>query len=296
MPLTDVTNTPLPKLPRRAADSHKGTFGHAIAVGGSRGMSGAISLAGLATLRSGAGLVTLAVPRAIQDVVAGFNPSYMTHGLTFANEDDANEHMVEAAADEVLALAENMTTLALGPGLGRTAGVTDFVARLYREVKQPMVVDADALFALAARKELLTQAAGPRILTPHPGEFARLTGRTAGNDDQARSLAAGELASASGRADLIVVLKGHHTIITDGTRYSRNQTGNPGMATGGAGDVLTGVITALLCQGLTPFDAARLGVHIHGLAGDLAAEKLGQVSLIASDLVDYLPAAFQAIA
>ena len=110
-------------------------------------MSGSISLTGLATLRSGAGLVTLVVPRAIQDVVAGFNPSYMTHGLA-----DASEHMVEAAADEVLALAENMTAIALGPGLGRTAGVTDFVARLYREVKQPMVVDADALFALAERK------------------------------------------------------------------------------------------------------------------------------------------------
>ena len=294
MPLTDVTNTPLPKLAPRAADSHKGTFGHALLVGGSRGMSGAISLAGLATLRSGAGLVTLAVPRAIQDVVAGFNPSYMTHGLTFANEDNASEHLVAAAADEVLALAENMTALALGPGLGRTAGVADFVARLYREIKQPMVVDADALFALAERKELLTQAAGPRILTPHPGEFARLSGRTPGATDQARTLAAGELASASGGFNTIVVLKGHHTIITDGTRTSLNQTGNPGMATGGAGDVLTGVITALVCQGLAPFDAARLGVHVHGTAGDLAAETLGQVSLIASDLVDYLPAAFQA--
>ena len=133
------------------------------------------------------------MPRSIQDVVAGFNPSYMTHGLA-----DANEHMVEAAADEVLALAENMTALALGPGLGRTPGVTDFVARLYREVKQPMVVDADALFALAERKEVLTQAAGPRILTPHPGEFARLTGTKPASDDHARAHAAGELASASG--------------------------------------------------------------------------------------------------
>jgi ADP-dependent NAD(P)H-hydrate dehydratase len=292
MPLTDVTNTPLPKLAPRAPDSHKGTFGHALVVGGSRGMAGSISLTGLATLRSGAGLVTLVVPRSIQDVVAGFNPSYMTHGLA-----NANEHMVESAADEVLELAETMTAVALGPGLGRTSGVTDFVARLYREVKQPMVVDADALFALAARKEVLREAAGPRILTPHPGEFTRLTGTKAGADDRSRTLAAGELASASGstRAPTIAVLKGHHTVITDGTRYALNQTGNPGMATGGTGDVLTGIVTALVCQGLSPFDAARHACHVHGKAGDLAAAQLGQLSLIASDLIDYLPAAYQSL-
>jgi NAD(P)H-hydrate epimerase len=170
--------------------------------------------------------------------------------------------------------------------------VTGFVVRLYREIKQPMVVDADGLFALAQQPDLLAQAAGPRVLTPHPGEFARLTGVAPGTDDDARSLAAGELASASGFSGTVIVLKGHHTIVTDGSRTSINDTGNPGMATGGTGDVLTGVITALLCQGLEPFDAARLGVHVHGLAGDLAAEKLGQVSLIASDLVGFLPAAF----
>lgn len=288
MPLTDVTNTPLPHLPPRPADSHKGLFGHALVVGGSRGMSGAITLSGLATLRSGAGLVTLAVPRSIQDVVAGYNPSYMTLGLA-----DATNHMVEDAADEVLALAEGMTALALGPGLGRTPGTADFVARLYHEVRQPMVVDADALFALAERKELLTQAAGPRILTPHPGEFARLTGTKPASDDDTRIQAAGELAAVSGGMHpTIVVLKGHHTVITDGKQFALNQTGNPGMATGGTGDVLTGVITALVCQQLPPFEAARLGVHLHGLAGDLAAQELGQASLIASDLIDYLPPAF----
>ncbi len=287
MLLIDTTNSPLPKLPPRPADSHKGLFGHALVVGGSRGMSGAITLAGLATLRSGAGLVTLAVPRAIQDVVAGYNPSYMTVGLA-----GATDYMVAAAADEVLALAEDMTALALGPGLGRAESTIEFVARLYREVKQPMIVDADALFALAQHKELLSQAAGPRILTPHPGEFARLTGSKPPADDAARSLAAGEFASASGGKILVVVLKGHHTVISDGSQYALNQTGNPGMATGGTGDTLTGIITALVCQHLAPFDAARLGAYVHGLAGDLAAEKLGQVSLIASDLVDFLPSAF----
>lgn len=295
MPLTNVTPTALPRLAERPLNSHKGLYGHALVVGGSRGMSGAITLAGLATLRSGAGLVTLAVPRAIQDVVAGYNPSYMTIGLTVAKDVDGTDHMVAAAADEVLALAENMTVLALGPGLGRAASTIDFVARLYHEVKQPMVVDADALFALAQRKELLSQAAGARILTPHPGEFARLTGSKPAADDDSRIHVASELASASGDSNLIVVLKGYHTVISDGSQYALNQTGNPGMATGGTGDTLTGIITALVCQHLRPFDAARLGCHVHGLAGDLAAEKLGQVSLIASDLVDYLPAAYLAI-
>lgn len=295
MALSDVTHTPLPKLPPRPANSHKGLFGHALVVGGSRGMSGAITLAGLATLRSGAGLATLAVPRSIQDVVACYNPSYMTVGLMSASDDNATNHMVEDAADEVLARAKEMTALALGPGLGRTPGTADFVARLYREVKQPMVVDADALFALAEHKELLTQAAGPRILTPHPGEFARLTGTKPASDDKSRTQAASELASASsGTYPTIVVLKGHHTVITDGKQFALNHTGNPGMATGGTGDVLTGVITALVCQHLSPFEAARLGVHLHGLAGDLAAQQFGQVSLIASDLIDYLPVAFQA--
>jgi len=193
----------------------------------------------------------------------------------------------------VLAMAADADVVALGPGLGRAAEVTHFVERLYRETPLPMIVDADALFALAERPQALTAPGGPRILTPHPGEFARLTGCATDNDDRARSLAAGELASASGgSAEIIVVLKGHHTIVTDGARFSTNQTGNPGLATGGTGDVLTGILTALVGQGLAPFDAARLGVHLHGLAGDLAAKELGQVSLIASDVVDHLPAAF----
>jgi ADP-dependent NAD(P)H-hydrate dehydratase len=287
MQFTDVTSTPLPQLAPRVPDSHKGDYGRALLVGGSRGMSGAISLAGMAALRGGAGLVTLVVPRTIQDVVAGFNPCYMTRSLA-----DDGERFAPSEVDEVLAMAANMTALALGPGLGRSEGVTQFVARLYHAVRQPMVVDADALFALAERKELIAQAAGPRILTPHPGEFARLTGVTPTTADAARASAAGELASASGNADTIVVLKGHRTVITDGQRVAFNTTGNPGMATGGTGDVLTGLITALVCQGLAPFDAARLGVHLHGLAGDLAAEELGQVSLTARDLVEYLPAAF----
>jgi ADP-dependent NAD(P)H-hydrate dehydratase len=167
------------------------------------------------------------------------------------------------------------------------------VTDLYREINKPMVVDADALFALAERTAALTKPGGPRILTPHPGEFARFASSLP--EVPQRITAAAELARRDVEGQTIVVLKGHNTVVTDGMRFSINQTGNPGMATGGTGDVLTGIITALLCQGIGPFDAARLGVHVHGLAGDLAVGDLGQVSMIASDLIRYLPKAFLAV-
>jgi ADP-dependent NAD(P)H-hydrate dehydratase len=285
MPLTDITNSPLPQLPARQPDSHKGDYGRALLVGGSRGMAGAITLAGKATLRSGAGLVTLAVPTCVLDVVAGFEPSYMTHSLA-----DNGEHLDPSATTEIIALAKTATAVAVGPGLGRSAALTDLVQHMYHQIDRPMVVDADALFSLAARPQALALPGGERILTPHPGEFARFTGHRV--EMERRAEAAAGLAKRDAAKQTIVVLKGHGTIVSDGAQVSINQTGNPGMATGGSGDVLTGVITGLLCQGLAPFDAARLGVHVHGLAGDLAAEELGQVSLIASDLIEYLPKAF----
>ena len=284
--LEDQTLTALPMLPPRRPESHKGDFGRALVVGGSCGMSGAIAMAGLATLRGGAGLVTLAVPRCVQNVAAAISPCYMSHGLA-----DANGMFMADAAAEVLELGKAMNVLALGPGVNRSPPVAAFVQRLYREVPQPMVVDADALFALAETADILQQAGGPRVLTPHPGEFARLVGKVPLDDE--RVSAAAELARRDPSANTVVVLKGYHTVVTDGGRFSLNHTGNPGMATGGSGDVLTGVITALLCQGLAPFEAARLGVHVHGLAGDLAAAEFGQVSLIATDLIDYLPRAFR---
>lgn len=284
--LENHTSTPLPMLPPRQPESHKGDFGRALVVGGSSGMSGAIALAGLATLRGGAGLVTLAAPRCIQSVVAGISPCYMTQGL-----EDANGQFTAHAAGEALNFGKTANVIALGPGLGRSPELAAFVQRLYREVSQPMVVDADALFALAEDTQVLGHPGGPRVLTPHPGEFARLAGAVP-NEEQ-RVAAAAELARRDSSGQTVVVLKGHHTVITDGKWFSVNHTGNPGMATGGSGDVLTGVITALLCQGLSPFDAARLGVHVHGLAGDFAAAEFGQVSMIASDLIEYLPRAFR---
>jgi len=288
MTLENQTDAPLPVLPPREPDSHKGDFGRALVVGGSRGMSGAIAMTGLATLRSGAGLVTLAVPRSIQDLVASFSPCFMTYTL---NEEEGQ--IALSAAEQVVAFANNATALALGPGIGRGPELTSLVKQLHHQIKQPIVIDADALSALAEDPQALSSNVSPRVLTPHPGEFARLDGKP--YDRTERVIAAAALARRDTTGNTIVVLKGYRTVITDGKRYSLNSTGNPGMATGGSGDVLTGIITALLCQRLEPFDAARLGVHLHGLAGDLAALELGQVSLIATDLIDYLPQAFQAV-
>jgi len=291
MLLEDVTSRPLPQLRPRAVESHKGNYGRVLVIGGSRNMAGAPALAGRAALRSGAGLVTLAVPRSIQATVASFEPCYMTIGLGTTGDDA----LLSEQDGQLLALADSMTALALGPGLGTAAGTVELVIDLYENLQQPLVVDADALNALAQESDSLDSAGGPRILTPHPGEFERLTGEPCANAPEARATQAAGLCRKDPQGQTIVVLKGHQTIITDGQQYAVNQNGNPGMATGGTGDCLTGIIVALVGQGLSCWEAARLGAHVHGAAGDLAAAKLGQVSLVASDLAKYLPEAFKSL-
>jgi len=280
----DISATPLPRLAPRAPDAHKGTFGTALIVGGSRGMSGAVALAGMAALRGGAGLVRLAVPDACLDSVARFEPAYTTIPLA----SDRAGHVRLDAYRTIVRLASAATVVGLGPGLGRSLGLDALICRLYREWPGPMVVDADGLNALASRPESLASPGGPRILTPHPGEFMRLLGEKL--PPEQREAQAVVLAQ---RWRVVLVLKGHRTLVTDGHGFAHNTTGNPGMATGGSGDVLTGLVTALACQGLTPLEAAHLGVHVHGLAGDLAAAELGQVSLTATDLIRFLPAALR---
>lgn len=278
---------PLPRLAPRKPESHKGDFGRALLVGGSQGMAGAIALAGMATLRSGAGLVKLATPTSCQATVAGFEPSAMTVGLPA----DDYGHLASWSLPMLAQLVDEADVVACGPGLGRSDAITEIVSWLYQSVAKPLVVDADGLFALVQNPEALDNPAGPRILTPHAGEFARLLGQTKIEPEDREPLAR-QFAERNGA---VLVLKGHRTIITDGKQLALNTTGNPGMATGGTGDVLTGIITALVAQHLSPFDAARLGVYVHGLAGDLAAAELGQVSMIASDLIRFLPAAWQRV-
>jgi NAD(P)H-hydrate epimerase len=280
----------LPRLAPRKPDAHKGDFGRALLIGGSRGMAGAIALAGRACLRGGAGLVKLAVPDCILSTVASFEPSYMTVPLAC----HPSGTIASAAYHDLGPLIAAATCLAIGPGLSRSAELTQLVRHLYSTAPQTVIIDADGLNALAESADGLSQPGGPRILTPHPGEFARLA-KTPPNSKPSRSEQEAAALRLAIEHKIVILLKGHRTYITDGQREAFNETGNPGMATGGTGDVLTGIITALVCQGLAPFDAAVLGAHVHGLAGDLAAAKLGQVSLIATDLIDYLPAAFQSL-
>lgn len=276
----------IPNLPSRAVDSHKGSFGRAVIVGGAVGMSGAIALAGLGALRGGAGLVYLGCPRSIWSAVAAIEPSYLTLPLS----DDANGKLALAAVPEIMAALQNADAMAIGPGLGQSDELRQVVAHMVRTAEVPCIIDADALNLLVGQLDVLESARGPRVLTPHPGEFARLVGMTVREVQAARESLAVQFAE---RHRVILVLKGAGTIITDGGRISINKTGNPGMATGGTGDVLTGLITSLIAQGAHPFDAACLGCHLHGLAGDLAAEELSMPGLIASDLPRYLPKAWK---
>jgi len=277
--------TTIPHLPPRPAAANKGTFGTVLVVGGSRGLAGAAALAGRAALAGGAGLVRIAVPNRILDTVAALAPDCTTLPLS----DTPAGRMHPRAAVEVLRAASEATVLALGPGLGCDSDTVFFVRSLLENLDMPAVVDADALNCLAKIGGLAALVRRPPtlVITPHPGEAARLLRTTTGEIQADRERAAAQLAAGG----VVALLKGQGTIVTDGRRIYVNQTGNPGLATGGAGDVLTGLIAALVGQGLSGFDAAVLGAHVHGAAGDIAARELGQVSMTAEDILRCLPGA-----
>lgn len=277
----------LPKFPRRNLQSNKGTFGKVLVLAGSRGMSGAAILSGTAALRGGAGLVRVAIPDAISGIVATAQPCYTTIPLP----SDANGHLADAAWPTIEQQLKENTVVALGPGLGQSQDLTHLLEKILASTTVPVVMDADGLNAFAGHPESL-RCSPPLILTPHPGEFSRLSGESIANIQNKRR----ELAFAFAQQhQIVLVLKGQKTIVTDGQSLYENLTGNPGLATGGSGDVLTGLLAALLAQKLEPFAAAQLAVHVHGLAADLAVRDLGEVSMIASDLLDYLPAAMQTL-
>jgi ADP-dependent NAD(P)H-hydrate dehydratase len=279
--------TDVPRLAARPADAHKGVFGRVLVVAGSRGMSGAGILCASGALRGGAGLVRLAVPEGQLTAVTAANPCYTTAPLPEA----ADGRFAAAALPALLEQLAAHDVCALGPGLGQSGELELILRGVLTQSTLPLVLDADALNLLPPLLSLLGGRPTPPVLTPHPGEFARLTGATIAAVQAAREEVAVRFAAAQ---RVVLVLKGHETIVTDGRELYVNTTGNPGMATGGSGDVLTGLIAALLGQRLGPFAAARLGVYLHGLAGDLARDDLGEVSLIATDLLNYLPRAFRA--
>jgi NAD(P)H-hydrate epimerase len=287
----DDVPTDLPRVAPRDRTTSKRDYGRVLVVGGSAGMAGAPALTAMAALRSGAGLVELAVPERVVTIAAGFDPCVMTRG--FEAEPDGT--FAAAAGPSLRTRIGQADAVAIGPGIGRTPAVTALVRELWHDLPQPAVFDADALFALAALDAAeLAIHAGPRILTPHAGEMLRLLGADPA-DSRARDRAWLEARAAdmARGIDAVIVLKGPATFIVDGSRHARNETGNPGMATGGTGDVLTGIVATLLAQGLGPFDTARLATWVHGRAGDLAAHDLGEISMTARDLLDRLSRAWR---
>jgi NAD(P)H-hydrate epimerase len=276
----------IPKLKPRAADAHKGDFGRVCIIAGSVGMSGAGALAGRAALRAGAGLVRVATPKSVLPIVASIEPSFTTIAL---DEDTAGRISAKAINTILDAVSEN-DCLAFGPGVGISGALRSILEALIKQKQLRLLIDADGLNNLSKIKNWPTKLKPKLILTPHPGEMKRLwSGLFRKRLPPDRQQQAAQLAQYTATT---VVLKGAGTVVTDGQKVYINKTGNPGMATAGSGDVLTGVMTALMGQGLGNFDAAVLGVYIHGLAGDIAAEKTGQVGLIATDIIESLPEAF----
>ncbi|MHC4595184.1 MAG: NAD(P)H-hydrate dehydratase [Planctomycetota bacterium] len=281
----EVINT-IPKLKPRAVDAHKGDFGKVCIIAGSIGMSGAAALAGRAALRAGAGLVRVAIPKSVLPIVASIEPSFTTIALP---EDGVGRISAKAINTILDAVGEN-DAVAFGPGIGVSGGLRSVLETLLEQEGLRLIIDADGLNNLAALKEWPAKLKAELILTPHPGEMKRLwSGLFREPLPSQRQQQAEQLAQHTGS---VTALKGAGTVVTDGQKVYINKTGNPGMATAGSGDVLTGAITALMGQGLSNFDAAVLGVYIHGSAGDIAAEKVGQVSLMTTDIIESLPDAF----
>ena len=264
-------------LPDRDADAHKGDFGKILLLCGSRGYTGAAYLATMGALRSGAGLVFLGVPESIYAIEA----VKLNEAIVFPLPDDGGKLSAKAIPD-ILGRIPNIDAVLLGPGLGQSEGVFQAVKSVLENASCPVVLDADGINVIAGHKDILRGRTAPTVLTPHAGEFARLGG-SIGTD---RQKAAEEMAK---DLDCILLLKGHGTVITDGETTYINSTGNPGMAVGGSGDVLAGIITALLGQGISPLKAAACGAWIHGAAGDICAADLGQYGMLPSDMVEVLP-------
>jgi len=280
------TISDIPKLKPRAVDGHKGDYGKVCIIAGSVGMSGAAALSGRAALRAGAGLVRVATPKSVLPIVAAIEPSFTTIALP----EDGAGRISAKAIHTILEAAGQNDAVAFGPGIGISGALRSILEKLLEQQNLRLVIDADGLNNLAGLKNWPARLKAKPILTPHPGEMKRLwSGLLREELPSERRQQALQLAL---RTNSVVVLKGAGTVVTDGEKVYINKTGNPGMATAGSGDVLTGVITALLGQGLSDFDAAVLGVYIHGLAGDIAAEKFGRISLITTDIIDSLPGAF----
>jgi NAD(P)H-hydrate epimerase len=274
-------------LPERPADGHKGTFGHLLILAGSRGFTGAAKLAAMGALRSGAGLVSVGTPEPLDQIVAGGAPESMCHPMPSTPEGTFAPEAVQPALD----FASRVTAVAMGPGISQHVAAQHFVRQFLKQCTVPLLLDADALNALAGETAVLESAECETVVTPHPGEMSRLAKLATGDIQTNRAGVAERFAEEWGTT---VVLKGQGTVVAaPGEKTAVNTTGNSGMATGGTGDALTGLLGGLLAQGLSPYDAARLAVFVHGRAGDLAAaDKTGR-GMTATDLIERIPDAWK---
>lgn len=264
-------------LPDRAKDAHKGDFGKILLLCGSKGYTGAAYLAAMGALRSGAGLVFLGVPESIYAIEA----VKLNEAIVFPLPDKGGK-LSNRAIPEIVERLPKMDAVLIGPGLGQSDDVLAVVRMVLQVAQCPVVLDADGINVIAAHKDIVRGRTSATILTPHAGEFVRLGGST----EIERVTAAEQMAQ---DLNCIMLLKGHNTVITDGMTTYINPTGNPGMAVGGSGDVLAGIITALLGQGIAPLEAAACGAWLHGAAGDLCASEIGQYGMLPSDMVNVLP-------
>lgn len=289
IPARLLTRSVMRLLPERKPDSNKGAYGHLFILAGSVGKTGAGVMAAQAAARAGAGLVTVGVPESLNDIFE----EKLTEEMTLPLPETAGRSLSSKAIDRILENLNGKTALAIGPGISVDPDTARLVAELLPKVKIPVLIDADGLNILSINDDPLKEAKAPVVLTPHPGEMGRLLGVLAREVQADRPKAAAELAEQYG---VTVVLKGARTLIArpDG-RFYVNPTGNAGMATGGTGDVLSGIIGSFMAQGLDVTDASMLGVYVHGVSGDIAACENGQAGLIAGDLVRALPESLKSV-
>lgn len=277
----------LPPLPVRTPESHKGSCGRVLVIAGSAGMTGAGAMASMASLRAGAGVVLWAIPKSLNAVAEAISMEVMSLPVpdtpAGAPSMEAREILVEAARETDCVI--------IGPGLPVAGDTGELMRLLIPEIYPPLIIDGGAFAAIATEFMIIRKRQSPTIITPHPGEMSRITGKSIPEVQEKRTEFATKYAKVSGA---VVALKGHNTIVTDGTDVYVNETGNPGLATAGTGDVLTGIIAGLVGQGMAPMEAAKLGVFLHGLAGDYVTEEKGQHGVIASDVIERIPNAYKA--
>jgi hydroxyethylthiazole kinase-like uncharacterized protein yjeF len=279
------------RLLRRKTDSHKGDFGHVLILAGSANYSGAAALCSRACLRSGAGLVTVGIPKSLNKSFIKIKP---VEAMTLPLPETKQASLSGPAFNKIRQFSSKVDVMVIGPGLSRNKSTQALIRKLIKNTNKSLVLDADGLNALAGNLDILDKKRNTlanKVLTPHPQEMARLLGVSAQLVQKNRKKVAKDFVT---RYNIILVLKGHETLVAQADKeIYLNRTGNPGMAKAGSGDVLAGMIAAFLAQGLNGFEAAKNAVYLHGLAGDLAAKDKSQIAMIASDIIDNIPRAIK---